>query len=256
MSAPSLTTTRPASGSPASSCRAPSSAVPIASARRRTSGRRRGAEPGGRRREPERTHDESIRERLSSADCGVANFWRAKFARGCLVPVRDLHAPRVVYQDAEEVLLRHRRLDDEHRPEEAEEHQRAGWRVRIDRQHDAMPRRALRPAPRDTSGTSRAIATATTAAATYEPGRRHETELSLLEDHRSVIEEQPKQRLEQCSFSHPGTSSPDPLRPRSRGPRCPAPLRRGRALARRTLRTSSPDPCRPRSRGPVAPLPP
>ena len=34
--------------------------------------------------------------------------------------IRDPHAARVVDQEGEEVLLRDRRLDDEHRPEEAD----------------------------------------------------------------------------------------------------------------------------------------
>ena len=54
---------------------------------------------------------------------GLANVWRTRSARDARrgVRLRQLHAARVVDQDADDVLLRDRRLDDEHRAEDAEE---------------------------------------------------------------------------------------------------------------------------------------
>jgi hypothetical protein len=112
-----------------------------------------------------------------------------------IVPVGDLHAARVVYQDAEEVLLRHRRLDDEHRAEQADEHeqQRGGA---DGREHEPVHRSALRARrtvrqygrhDRDEHDPHRHVRT----------GGRHEPKLSLLEDHRSVAEEQLEERIEQ-----------------------------------------------------------
>ena len=50
-------------------------------------------------------------------------------------------------EHAEEVLLRHRRLDDEDRPEQAEEDE-AERREAQRRQHDAIARPAARVTPR------------------------------------------------------------------------------------------------------------
>ena len=123
------------------------------------------------------------------------------------VDVGDLHAPRVVDQHTEEVLLRHSRLDDEHRAEEAEEHQQKGREADAG-EHGAMPHVALAArAPirqdrdrdgRDDHGGSNVRA-----------GRRCQTELALLKDDRPVIEQQPKDRIEHaCPPWHQNKPSP------------------------------------------------
>ena len=101
VSAPSLTTTRPARGRPASSWRAPSSDAPI-----------RVWAPANVRSDEAPTRDavdENLKVRMTnrsesdfrSAASGVANVWRAKFARGawfqsaiCMLRESSIRTPR------------------------------------------------------------------------------------------------------------------------------------------------------------------
>jgi hypothetical protein len=55
------------------------------------------------------------------------------------VEVRDRHAARVVDQDAEKILLRHRRLEDQRGPEQAKEQDRQRREPQAD-EHDAVAR--------------------------------------------------------------------------------------------------------------------
>ena len=152
-----------------------------------------------RRRKPERPEHEAIGERLEQAVFGRRELLTRERATRLAVPIRDLHTARIVDEHAEEVLLRHRRLDDQHRPEQAEEHeqQRRGANRREDDPMMSVGSSTGRPgrsANVDRDGSHDQIASAT-----YDAGRGNEPEFTLLENDRPVIEEQPKERIEQCS---------------------------------------------------------
>ncbi len=121
VSAPSLTITSPATGSPASSCRTPDSAAPS-----------RVCEPlnvsslscvvrVGARREAERPHGEPIGQRLEQPAIVRAELALHERGARLAVDISNLHAARVVQQHADEVLLRHRGLDHQQRPEQADQ---------------------------------------------------------------------------------------------------------------------------------------
>ena len=59
---------------------------------------------------------------VSSGASARPNCSTMNVAARLAVLIGHLHAARVVEQDADEVLLRHRDLEEQHRPEEAEEH--------------------------------------------------------------------------------------------------------------------------------------
>ena len=143
LSEPSVTTTRPATGRPLSSLRARSSASP-----------RRVAVPSNFRSSvycSRSAYDENRKMRrlkrlpsaVSSGASARAEFIRRERAARLAVVVGHLHAARVVEQDADEVLLRHRDLEQQHRPQQAEQHDRE----QADPRWPAAPTRS-RPAER------------------------------------------------------------------------------------------------------------
>ena len=124
VSAPSVTITRPASGRPESSSRARSSASPsfvdvpsyLSSAA-----------------DPSRPADEEKRKNrrtnrswsvFSSAASMPPQLLLHELAARLAVAVGDEHAARVVDQDAEEVLLRNGRLENQRRPDQTEQQHR------------------------------------------------------------------------------------------------------------------------------------
>ena len=111
--------TRPASGRPASSSRARSSAPPIRVVRAlvRELGRRLDAI--GRRGKAEETEHELLRQRVQQRAVGAERVGDERAARPA-VAVGDLQAAGIVEQHAEEILLRHRGLENQRRPQQAE----------------------------------------------------------------------------------------------------------------------------------------
>ena len=84
-------------------------------------------QPAGRRGEAEKADDEALRQRGQQLRVGPVQLILHERAARLTVAVGDRHAARVVDQDAEKVLLRHRRLEDQRRPEETdEEHGESG----------------------------------------------------------------------------------------------------------------------------------
>ena len=131
--------TSPASGSPASSSRARSSAWP-----RRVDGAvvlqvagapSRSADDEKRKKRRTNVCDSAVEQRRVRAVQLLLDERAARLA----VAVGDRHAARVVDQDAEEVLLRDRRLQDQRRPEQAEEQDRQRREPQAD-EHDAVAR--------------------------------------------------------------------------------------------------------------------
>ena len=151
---------------------------------------RRRAEPRRRRRKAECADDELVRQPLERSRGAVTELLPGVLAaRLPFVGVVDLHAAGVVDEHGEKVLLRHRRLDDQHRTEEAEREQRdegypdreEQWRggataVAQDGKND-----------RDAGQAERHIGA--------RAGRQ--AELSLLKDNGPIFEEKSEQRFEQ-----------------------------------------------------------
>ena len=123
VSAPSLTTTSPARGTPASCWRAWSSA---AASRVLVPEKVRSC-AGGRRRQPareaERPHREALGQGPAQAAVGGAELLLHVGAARLPVHVGDAHAARVVEQHADHVLVRHGGAQHQHRPEQADQQQ-------------------------------------------------------------------------------------------------------------------------------------
>ncbi len=120
------------------------------------------------------------------------------------VDVGNLHAPRVVDEHAQEILLWDGRLHDEHRPEEAEEDEEKG-REPDGSQSRAMPRGPLAARSsicqkRDRDGRDHHGSGDVGAC------RGNEAELALLKNDRPVIEQQPKDRIEHACSPVPKSS--------------------------------------------------
>ena len=161
-------------------------------ARKREFRRRRQALSG--RGEAEAPQNEPARQRLEDVAVGGREMLLHERAARLAVDVRNLHAPRVVDEHAEEVLLGYGGLHDQHGPEEAEQddeqrrepdgHQdRAVTRVAFATGAAIRPDRQRDRGDDDGGGNVRA-------------GRGHEAELALLKDDRPVIEQQPKETIE------------------------------------------------------------
>ena len=124
VSAPSLTTTSPASGTPASCWRAWSSAGRQA---RVGAGEGQIAAPvgAGRQaaREAKRPHREALAQRPAQPAVGGAELLLHVGAARLAVDVGDAHAARVVEQHADDVLVRHGGAQHQHRPEQAQQQQ-------------------------------------------------------------------------------------------------------------------------------------
>ena len=120
------------------------------------------------------------------------------------VDVANLHAPRVVHEHAEEILLWDGRFHDEYRPEKAEENEEKGREPDCG-EHRAMPRGPL--ATRSSISQKR-----NRDGGDHHDGgdvrarRRHEAELALLKNDRPVIEQQPKDRIEHACSPVPKSS--------------------------------------------------
>ena len=154
LSEPSVTSTRPATGRPLSSLRARSSASPSRVAVPSNVRSRRRLQPLGRRREPEDAEIEALAERREQRRVGPAELLRDERAARLAVVIGHLHAARVVEQDADEVLLRHRDLEQQHRPQQAEQHDQEQTDADAE-QHDAVAAaRARRPGGTSTARTA------------------------------------------------------------------------------------------------------
>ena len=125
MSAPSERSTTPATGSPASSSRTPSSAGPIfvCDAGERQILHRRRRVPASTRTGRAGRRNRSESDFISGLP-GSPNCCRGELGSRLPAPVRNLHAPGIVDEHRHDVLLRHGGADDQRRPEEAEEDQR------------------------------------------------------------------------------------------------------------------------------------
>ena len=114
-------------------------------------------------------------------------------------PIRNGHAARVIHQDAQEVLLRHRRLEDDRRTEQTEEEQGDDAQTQADEQRPIPNAAVGDDAPVGNQGRQRQETD------DRQPGNRHssggEGELALLEDEHRILE----QELEQPSHgnAHP-----------------------------------------------------
>ena len=135
LSAPSLSTTSPDSGTASSSWRACSIAVPtcVSPASNVRSGDAVDALRA--RREAEQPDDEFLAQRLEERAVRAAERVLDPVAARLAVAIGDAHAARVVDQHADVVALRHRRRQQQHRPEQA------------DHQHDERGHAQARPAP-------------------------------------------------------------------------------------------------------------
>ena len=141
---------------------------------------------------------EPIRQRLHERALGGAELLLDELAARLPAPVGDLHAARVVQQHRHDVLLRHRRADDERRPEEAEEDERQRRHAQHG-QDDAIAQPSLAAdAPVGDGGGHHDGA---------RQHRRHqrtradvEAELALLEDDRPIAEECLKNGVEHLTL--------------------------------------------------------
>ena len=110
------------------------------------------------------------------------------------VDVGDLHAARIVHEHAKEVLLRHGRLHDEDGPEQAEKNEEENREANAGERHAVTHVTVVsRPAigqDRERDGGD------DNGGGDVRTGGGGQTEVSLLEDHRPVIEQQPKNRIE------------------------------------------------------------
>jgi hypothetical protein len=148
--------------------------------------------PRRRAREAEGADREALRQRLQQAAIGGAELTPDIGGARLAVDVRNLHAARIVEQDPEEVLLRHRGAHDQQRPEQAHQQDRE------DRQANRRQRDAL-PGPADASsiGVDRqARRHRDRRRGQVRAGGRREPELSLTEDDRRELEEKSKQGVE------------------------------------------------------------
>ena len=187
VSAPSVTITSPASGSPASSSRARSSAWPrcveVPAYFRSPAPASRSADDEKRKKRSTNRCDSAVEQRA----VGLAELLLHELGARLPVAIGDRHAARVVDQDAEKILLRDRRLQNQRRAEQAEQQQR----------HHAEPQR-------DQHQRGRAWPVAGDAAVGDQRGERGhgqrreaeghrarggKREVALLEDQRRVLEE-------------------------------------------------------------------
>ena len=117
-----------------------------------TSGRRSTAAARPTTRTGRRAALKRLPSAVSSGASARPSWSRDELAARLAVLVGDLHAARVVEQDADEVLLRHRDLEQQHRPQQREEHDQRTAPTRVAEEHDAIaPGERRQPA-----GTSRA----------------------------------------------------------------------------------------------------
>ena len=120
VSAPSVTITRPASGRPVNSSFARCSASPSLVCVPSNDRSRGGADAIGGGREAEDAHGVAAGQRLHHRAVGCERRVD-ELAPRLAVVIGHAHAAGVVQQDAEEVLLRHGRPQNQDRPEQAEE---------------------------------------------------------------------------------------------------------------------------------------
>ena len=100
---------------------------------------------------------------------------------------RDRHAARVVDEDAQEVLLRYRRLEDEQRTEQAEEQHRDD--AEAQRDQDRAVARLIALAGETAVGDERTTSHGGGCKQHQHSGSRHrEPEIALLEDERRILE--------------------------------------------------------------------
>ena len=95
--------------------------------------------PVRRRRKTEEPHDESLRQRIEQRRVRPAELLLHEGAARLAVAIGNRHAARIVDQDADEILLRHRRLQDQRRPEQAEEQQRQRGEPQADERDAVAP---------------------------------------------------------------------------------------------------------------------
>ena len=142
VSAPSVTSTMPATGNPASSSRTPSSAAPILvceppNVRSLTEFTRAAVEE----KRNVRTRKRSDSDFSSGLVLAAELLPEELGARLVVVPVADLHAARVVDEYGDDVLLRDGGLDDQRGPEQTEDDERQRGHAKHG-QDDAVARRA------------------------------------------------------------------------------------------------------------------
>ena len=151
VSAPSETITSPASGRPGE--------LVARAIERRREARRRCRRTSRSPAVPTRSDEDEKRKNRTTNFCdsaasscafGPLQLLLHERAARLAVEVRDRHAARVVDQDAEEILLRHRRLEHQRGPEQAEEQDRQRRQPQAD-QHHAVARGDRRPRCPDTS---------------------------------------------------------------------------------------------------------
>ena len=203
---------RPSSASPsaASAVSAPSLTTPARPAagrqflpRRRQRGARRVSVPSNFSRHPRPPALPSTRSgttRTVNRSARVLRVPASRAPRRCTyrrtrlpVCVGNLHRARVVQQDADDVLLRHRRPDHEHGPEQARQHEQQQRHAQRG-EHQPIAQRQLRASAiaderrgngdrGDRHGHERA-------------GPRRPADVPLREHRRGIFEEEPKQGLE------------------------------------------------------------
>ena len=93
----------------------------------------------GRGREAEEADDKSLRERRQQPGVRAVQLLLDERAPRLAVAVRNRHASRVVQQNAEEILLRHRGFEDQRRPEQAKEQHGERREPQAD-EHDTVAR--------------------------------------------------------------------------------------------------------------------
>ena len=85
---------------------------------------RRRCDAVGRRRETEEAKNEPLRQRVEERAVLGAELLLDERAPRLAVSIRDRHAARIVEQDAEKILLRHRGFENQRRPHETEQKRR------------------------------------------------------------------------------------------------------------------------------------
>src|SRR5207249_945233 len=139
--------------------------------------------------EAEIAEDEFPRERVQQRLVGAEIVGDERAARAP-VPVGNLQASRVVYQNAEEVLLRHRGFENQSRTEQTEDDHAENRQPERDED-----RAVAAAAPRNAAIAQERVAADQGCGGNREQHRtRHaEDEITLLEEQRRVLEEKTKE---------------------------------------------------------------
>ena len=152
-------------------------------------------------REPEEPQGEPVGEGSPQIAVRRAELLPHELVARRLVTIRDLHAARVVDQDAEEVLLGHHRGQHEHRPQQAE--RQHAQRGDADGGQDGAVKPLAVPAHRVIGAQGEVGRAGRRSQRQQAHPRRADRELALVEDERAVLEQELEEWLEHDSSAAP-----------------------------------------------------